>query len=123
MNSFECYDNWISFRRRNMSMTTDQLTINASQSILVDLLNLRHLDINKAHTRRENTSRSRRMVLLTVVAEGVLNVQAPPATTFLHPRHFQIPAASRLTESLPQNYNQHVTRYWVVQRSCILRVG
>jgi len=89
-------------------MTTDQLTINASQSILVDLLNLRHLDINKAHTRRENTSRSRRMVLLTVVAEGVLNVQAPPATTFLHPRHFQIPAASRLTESLPQNYNQHV---------------
>lgn len=46
------------------------------------------------------------MVLLTVVAEGVLKVQAPPATTFLHERHFQIPAASRLTESFPQNYNQ-----------------
>jgi len=52
------------------------------------------------------------MVLLTVAAEGVLKVQAPPATTFLHPRHFQIPVASRLTESFPQNYFQR-------QQSCV----
>ena len=50
-----------------------------------------------------HTSRNRRIVLRTVVAEGVLKVQAPPAMTFLHPRHFQIPAASRFTESFPQN--------------------
>ena len=104
-------------------MTTDQLTINASQSILVNRLNLHHLDINKAHAERENTSRSRRMVLLTVVAEGVLKVQAPPATTFLHPRHFQIPVASRLTESFPQNYNQHFFDIWSYSAVvfCVLR--
>ena len=29
-------------------------------------------------------------------------VQAPPATTFLHPRHSQIPTAVRRTASRPQ---------------------
>jgi len=70
-----------------------------------------------------NTSRSRRMVLLTVVAEGVLNVQAPPATTFLHPRHFQIPAASRFTESLPQNFFALELDAGILQRRYTSHVG
>jgi len=42
-------------------------------------------------------SRSRRTVLRTVAAAVVETVQAPPAMTFLHDLHFQMPTASRLT--------------------------
>lgn len=33
-------------------------------------------------------------------------VYAPPATVFPHDRQFQIPTASRLTETLPQNVHE-----------------
>jgi len=48
-------------------------------------------------------SRRRRIVLRIVVPAGVETVQAPPAMTFLHALHFQMPTAVRFTESLPQN--------------------
>lgn len=37
--------------------------------------------------------------LRTVAAAVVLTVHAPPAMTFLHERHFQMPTAVRFTES------------------------
>ena len=43
----------------------------------------------------------------TVAAAGVFITYAPPATTFRQPLHFQIPVASRLTESLPQTAHRH----------------
>ncbi len=42
------------------------------------------------------------MVERTVAAAVVPTVQAPPAKTLLHPLHFQIPTAVRLTASFPQ---------------------
>ena len=47
-------------------------------------------------------SRRRRMEERTVVPATVAGAQAPPAMTFLHFLHFQMPTASRFTVSLPQ---------------------
>jgi hypothetical protein len=52
------------------------------------------------------------MVPRTVAAAVVDTVQAPPAITFLHPRHSQIPVALRLTASLPQNVHVYLA-CWV----------
>lgn len=41
--------------------------------------------------------------LRTVAAAVVDRVHAPPAMTFLHERHSQMPTALRLTLSFPQN--------------------
>lgn len=42
------------------------------------------------------------MVDLTVTAEAVLKLYAPPAMVFLHDLQFQIPTQVLLTESFPQ---------------------
>lgn len=43
---------------------------------------------------------TRRLTDLRTVAAAVVDtVQAPPAMTFLHARHFQMPTAVRFTES------------------------
>ena len=47
-------------------------------------------------------SRKRRIVERTCAACAVFIEYAPPASTFLHALHFQIPTAVRFTESFPQ---------------------
>ena len=53
-------------------------------------------------------SRKRRIVERTCAACAVFIEYAPPASTFLHALHFQIPTAVRFTESFPQK--RHVKR-------------
>lgn len=49
--------------------------------------------------RRANSSQAEMTHLRTVAAAVVETVHAPPAMTFLHELHFQIPTAWRFTES------------------------
>ena len=60
------------------------------------------------HDYKSVPSRKRRIVERTCAACAVFIEYAPPASTFLHALHFQIPTAVRFTESFPQK--RHVKR-------------
>lgn len=53
-------------------------------------------------------SRKRLMVDLTVSADAVFREYAPPAMTFPHDLHFQIPTDWRFTEYLPQKSHRYL---------------